>query len=112
LCGREGSKTNQAEFVALFEGCGHGSDESANSFLCFNLFQACSCGYSANQFSFCHVTPPEKYIVNPKRLTVYQILSGTVKKKILANARFTGNQSLFTPREKVPVPGTGLRRMK
>jgi hypothetical protein len=33
--------------------------------------------------------------VNPKRVSVYQILPGTVKKKILANAQFTGYERLL-----------------
>jgi len=33
--------------------------------------------------------------VKPKRVSVYQILPGTVKKKILANAQFTGYERLL-----------------
>jgi hypothetical protein len=33
--------------------------------------------------------------VNPKRVSVYQILPGTVKKKILANVQFTGDERLL-----------------
>jgi len=33
--------------------------------------------------------------VNPKRICVYQIPAGTVKKKILANVQFTGDERLL-----------------
>ena len=56
--GGEGAETDQAQFVAFFEGTGYRGDESSNGFFSFYLFQPSLLCYCANQFRFCHVTPP------------------------------------------------------